>query len=63
MSPVVKKTGETPVGKSVGWPNPPDPSPRRTVIVLDSPLATARSSLPSPLRSLTAALEGLSPVG
>src|SRR5262245_3002273 len=55
---LVSANGEA--GKGV---NPPLPSPLKTEIVLSPLLATAKSRLPSPLKSATATALGFFPTG
>src|SRR2546422_68485 len=55
-------TGPFPVGKSVFALKVPSPLPNRTETVLAFLLTTARSSLPSPLKSLAARATGVAPV-
>src|SRR5262245_1169715 len=51
----------TPIGDCGAWLKPPKPVPRRIVTLFEELLATARSTLPSALKSPAAIEEGFDP--
>src|SRR5437867_1343881 len=51
----------TPTGEPAAWVNAPEPLPSRIVTVFEPPFVTARSAVPSRLKSPTAVDEGKNP--